>query len=281
MTIKNQLKTVILIGILTGILLVMGRLLGGNLGMTVALVFSLGFNFLIYWYSDKIALWIYRAKPADGKEYKELHKMVEDITILARVPKPKVYIIPSEQPNAFATGRNPSNASVAFTQGILKLLDKNELRGVTAHEISHVKNRDVLITTIAAAIAGVISYIGAMTRWSAIFGSNDDSGRNNIISLLIIGILTPIVAMIIQLAISRSREYIADESGAKTIKDPLSLASALEKLESGSKVPMKLGSEATSSLFIVNPFRGSAMLSLLSTHPPMNERVKRLKQMRV
>ena len=277
MTIKNQLKTVLLIGILTGILLGIGKLLGGNLGMTVALIFSLGFNLLIYWYSDKIALWMYKAKPANEKEYKELHKMVAEIARLSGIPKPKVYIIPSEQPNAFATGRSPSKASVAFTQGILKLLDKNELRGVTAHEISHVRNRDTLVTTIAAAIAGIISYIAMMVRFGAM---SDDREGNNFIYLIVIGILTPIIAMLIQLAISRAREYLADESGAKAIKNSLSLASALEKLES-SKTPMKLGSEATSSLFIVNPFRGSAMLSLLSTHPPLQERVKRLREMKV
>ncbi len=277
MTIKNQLKTVLLIGILTGILLGIGKLLGGNLGMTVALIFSLGFNLLIYWYSDKIALWMYKAKPANEKEYKELHKMIADVAKLAGIPKPRVYVIPSEQPNAFATGRSPNKATVAFTQGILKLLDKDELKGVTAHELSHVKNRDTLITTIAAAIAGIISYIAMMVRFGAM---SDDREGGNLLYLLLIGILTPIIAMLIQLAISRAREYLADESGAKTIKNSLSLASALEKLES-SKTPMKLGSEATSSLFIVNPFRGSGVMNLLSTHPPLNERVKRLRQMKV
>ncbi|MBI2545601.1 zinc metalloprotease HtpX [Candidatus Woesearchaeota archaeon] len=279
MAIKNQIKTVLLLGILTGILLVIGQFLGGNTGLIIALVISLALNFSMYWFSDRIALFIYRAKPADPKQYRELHNLVADTAKLSGIPKPRVYIIPSEQSNAFACGRNPKNASVAFTQGILKLMTKEELQGVTAHEISHVKNRDVLISTIAASIAGIISYIAMMVRWGPLFNS-DEEGVNPLY-YIIIGILTPIIAMLIQLAISRSREYFADESGAKLLRNSEGLATALQKLESDTKkTPMRLGSPSTAHLFIANPFRGQFLMSLLSTHPNTQSRVERLRKIK-
>ena len=278
----NQFKTLILLAVLTALLLFVGSFFGTG-GLITAAVFAILMNFGAYWFSDKIVLFMYQAKEAKKSEYADMYKLVKEVADDASLPMPKLYVVPSEQANAFATGRNEKHAVVAFTKGILTLLNKEELKGVIAHEMSHIKNKDILLTTIAATIAGVISYLAAMARWGAIFGGGRDEDRgNNIISLLIIGILTPIIAMLIQLAISRSREYLADESGAKTIKNPAALASALEKLEKSAKShPMRLGTQATSSLFIVNPFSAKSMLGLFSTQPPMEERIRRLRAMRV
>ena len=277
----NQIKTALLLGALAGLMLLVGFLLGGQTGLTIALIIAILMNFSMFWFSDRIVLFIYKAKEADRNEHKELYKMVSELSKEAGMPMPKVCIVPSEQPNAFATGKGPKSAVVACTTGILKLLNKEELKGVIAHEISHVKNKDILITTIAATIAAVISYIAMFARFGAIFGGDDDN-RGNIISILILAILTPIIAMIIQLAISRSREYLADETGARLIKNPTALANALQKLEEGAKkTPMRMGGQATSSLFIVNPFSGGGLFALLSTHPPMQKRIARLKEMNV
>ncbi len=277
----NQLKTLILLSTLMGLMLGVGFLLGGQTGLFIALIFSLIMNFGVYWFSDRIVLAMYRAKEANKDEYKELHKMVGEVSKLSNIPKPKVYIINSDNLNAFATGRSPNHAAIAFTTGILKALSKEELKGVTAHEISHVRNRDTLITTVAATIAGVISYIATMAQWAAIFGGRDEEGQN-IVGVLVLALITPIIATLIQLAISRAREYMADETGAKTIKNPNALADALQKLENGNKHnPMRGGSAATSSLFIVNPFSSNAIVSMLSTHPPIEKRVQRLRGMRV
>jgi len=278
----NQFKTLILLAVLTALLLFVGSFFGTG-GLITAAIFAVLMNFGAYWFSDKIVLLMYKAKEANKSEYSDMYKLVKEVADDANLPMPKLYVVPSEQANAFATGRNEKHAVVAFTKGILSLLNKEELKGVIAHEMSHIKNKDILITTVVATIAGVISYLAAMARWGAIFGGGRDEDRgNNIISLLIIGILTPIIAMLIQLAISRSREYFADESGARTIKNPTALASALEKLEkSAQKNPMRLGTQATSSLFIVNPFSAKSMLGLFSTHPPMEERIRRLRAMRV
>ncbi len=277
---KNQIKTFVLLAILTGILLFIGNFFGRN-GLMIAAAFALLINFGSYFFSDKIVLFIYKAKPADKKAHAKLFSMVENISKEAGLPMPKLFIVPTQTPNAFATGRNPKHSAVACTEGILELLTEKELKGVLAHEMSHIKNRDTLIMTIAATIAGVISYVASMARFGAMFGNRDDR-NNNLIGLLVIAILAPLIALIIQLAISRSREYLADETGAKTIKDSGSLASALEKLERGVKYnPLKFGTEATSSLFIVNPFKASALLALFSTHPPLKERVKRLKEMKL
>jgi heat shock protein HtpX len=284
MMFKNQLKTAILLAGLTALLLFVGRLIGGQLGLAIGLAFALLMNFGAYFFSDRIVLAMYRAKPLGQKEHPELHRMMKEITHLAGIPMPKLYIIPTSTPNAFATGRNPKHAAVACTEGILQLLDKEELRGVLAHEVAHIKNRDILVQTIAATIAGVISYVASMAQWAAIFGFGGRDGEEgpNMISLLVLAILTPIIATIIQLAISRSREYLADETGAKTIKDPKALARALAKLEQGVKHdPLRFGNPTTSSLFIANPFSARGLIGLFSTHPPMEKRIARLNGMKV
>lgn len=277
----NQIKTVLLLGALTGIVLLIGGYVGGTGGLTVAFIIALGMNAVSYFWSHKFVLMMYGAKEAAKKDYPQLHKIVEEVSRAAGIPKPKVYIIQLATPNAFATGRNPSNAVVAATTGILELLSNDELKGVIGHEIGHVKNRDILICTIAATLATVISYVAQMLQFSAIFGGGrDDRNGGNFFGMLAIAILAPIMALLIQLAISRSREYLADETGAKLTRNPLWLASALRKLETGVKHhPMRIGNSATSSLFIVNPFSANALVSLLSTHPPTAERVKRLEVM--
>jgi len=281
MSMKNQLKTAILLALLTALLLWIGSLFGRT-GLIFAAVFVGLMNFGSYFFSHKIVLWMYKAKEAKQSEQPKLYKAVKDVTRLTGLPMPKVYIIPSNSPNAFATGRNPKNAVVAATEGILKILSEKELEAVIAHEFGHIKNRDILISTIVGTIAGVISYVGAMARWSAILGGNRDNDRGgNIISLLILGILTPLIATLIQLAISRSREYLADETGAKTIKDGHALADALEKIEKNIDVnPMRFGSTATAHLFISNPFRNASFLSLFMTHPSTKSRTEKLRKMK-
>ena len=280
MSIKNQLKTAVLLALLTALFLFIGNLFGRN-GFYFALIFVGLMNFGSYWFSHKIVLWMYRAKEARQSEYPKLYKIVKEVAKLSNLPMPRVYVIPSSSPNAFATGRNPKNAVVAATEGILKILNEEELKAVLAHEFGHIRNRDILISTIAGTIAGVISYIGAMARWSAIFGSRDDDRRGNLISLLILGIITPLVATLIQLAISRSREYLADETGAETVKDGNALADALEKIEKNVDInPMRFGTAATAHLFIANPFRNVSFLSFFQTHPPTAERVKKLRAMK-
>lgn len=277
----NQLKTIALLGLLTGLMLAAGSLIGGRGGLTVALVFAGLMNFGAYFFSDKIVLMMYNAQEAKKTKYPKLHHIIEEVASRAGIPKPKVYILPTQTPNAFATGRSPSHASVAATEGILHLLNEEELRGVMAHEISHIKNRDILVVTIASTIAGVISYLAHMAQFAALFGGgrSNDEGQNPL-GLLVLAILTPIIAMLLQMAISRSREYLADATGAKTIKDSKALASALKKLETGVKhYPMHMGSPATASLFIVNPFSGGLMMELLSTHPPMQKRIEKLNTM--
>lgn len=278
----NQIKTILLLGLLSGLMLVAGFFIGGNYGLTIALAIALVMNFGSYFYSDKIVLRMYKARPAKKSEHPKIHKIVEDVAHKAHIPKPKIYIVPSDNANAFATGRNPKNAVIACTQGILKILDTNELKGVIAHEIAHVKNRDILVATIAATIATVISYLAMMARFAAIFGGMRDDRGGNGLSLLFLAILTPIIAVIIQLAISRSREYLADSTGAKFTKEPKALASALHKLEQANKNnPIQFGNTATSSLFITNPFSARGLVSLFSTHPAMPERIKRLNEMKV
>ncbi|MBI4149386.1 zinc metalloprotease HtpX [Candidatus Woesearchaeota archaeon] len=279
----SQFKIVLLLGALTGLLLLVGYLIGGQGGLFIGLVFSLGMNLFSYFFSHKLVLALYRAKPADPKQYAHLHAMVADLSKAAGIPKPKLYIIPASHANAFATGRNPQHAVVAVTEGILKILDKDELKGVLAHELSHVRNRDILIATIAATIAGVISYIAMLARWSALFGFGGRDRDNNIIELLVLAILTPLIAILIQLAISRSREYLADESGARLMQTGKPLASALQKLEKSTAhnpLPFMGATESTAHLFITNPFRGGAWVHLFLTHPPTKKRVERLEGMR-
>lgn len=280
MTIKNQLKTAVLLAMLTALLLWIGSMFG-KAGFYFALVFVGVMNFASYWFSHKIVLWMYRAKEAKQSEHPKLFRIVGEVAKLSGLPMPKVYVIPTNSPNAFATGRNPKNAAVAATEGILKLLDEEELKGVIAHEFAHIQNRDILISTVAGTIAGIISYIANMFMWSAMFGGRDDDSRGNAIGLIALAIITPIIASLIQLAISRSREYFADETGAKTIKNGKALADALEKIEKNVNInPMRFGSTATAHLFISNPFRGQAMLSLFMTHPSTQERAKRLRSMK-
>lgn len=271
---SNQFKTVLLMAVLSGILLAIGLLIGGKTGLTIALILAVIINFLTYWFSAKIALFIYRAKEADKTKYSKLYKLVDEIAKQGKIPTPKVYLIKSPAANAFATGRNYNNSYVAFTEGILSLLSEEELKGVIAHELSHIKNRDVLIATIAAVIASAISYLAAIGRFGIIFGSRDnDSG--NVFELLLLLILTPIIALFIQLAISRSREYLADESAAKILRNSKGLANALYKLENSDKSGFH-GSKAGASLFIVNPFSGQAFINLFSTHPPVKRRIEKL-----
>ena len=271
----NQLKTVVLLGLLTALLLWVGQLLGGISGLYIAGVFAILMNFGSYWFSDKIVLMMYRAKEVADKNH-PLYKTVKEVSELAKLPMPKVYIIPSDASNAFATGRSPKHAAVAATNGILSLLNHEELKGVMAHEMAHVKNRDILISTIAGTIAGVISYIATMAQFAAIFGGRDRE-HSNVLSLILLAIITPLIATIIQLAISRSREYLADATGAGIVKNSGGLAKALEKLHNDvKKHPMRLGNQATAHLFIANPFSAKGMMALLSTHPPMEERVRRL-----
>ena len=280
----NQIKTVLLLGILTGLLFVVGGLLGGKSGLTIALILAIIMNLGAFLFSHKIVLMMYRAKEAPKNKYSKLHSMIEEICKQANLPKPRVYIVPSDNLNAFATGPTKKKAVVAVTEGILSALTYDELKGVLSHEISHIKNRDMLVTTIAATIAATISYIASMARFAAIFGGGRDNnnGRSNILYLLVLGILTPLIAMIIQLAISRRREYLADERGARLLKNGEPLARALEKLELNNKRhPLRFGSPTTSSLFIVNPFSGQAFINLFSTHPPINERCKRLRNLKL
>ncbi|MDO8480990.1 MAG: zinc metalloprotease HtpX [Nanoarchaeota archaeon] len=280
----NHVKTVVLLGLLTGLLLWIGSFFGAN-GLTTALILAFVMNFASYFWSDKIVLWIYKAKEADQKEHARLYKLVHEVVHAAGIPMPKVFILPTEHSNAFATGRNPTHATLAFSMGILSLLNDTELKGVIAHEAAHVKNRDILIASVAAMIAGVISYLAAMARWAAIFGGfggRDQDNGSNIFEFLVLAILTPILATLIQLAISRSREFHADASGAKMLHSGVGLASALEKLEADiAKKPLKATSqiETTAHVMIANPFKGGALVRIFSTHPPMQERIKRLRAM--
>jgi heat shock protein HtpX len=265
---------------LTLLLVYGGAYLGGKQGMTFALIFAFLMNFVTYFFSDKIVLKMYRAREATEAEAPALYRIVRSLTQKAGMPMPKVYVIPSQSPNAFATGRNPNHAVVAATEGIMGILTEDELAGVMAHELAHVKHRDILIGTIAETIAGAISYLAMMARWAMIFGgrSSDDRGGNPIVALIMM-IVVPIAAMLIQMAISRSREYAADAGGAHIHGNPRALASALRKLHKGVKaVPMNVN-PATSHMLIVSPLSGRSMMKLFSTHPPMEERIARLESL--
>jgi len=279
MSVINQFKTAMLLALLTALFLFIGGLFGRG-GLIFALFFVGIMNFFSYFYSDKIVLWMYKARQVTEKEAPKLHKMCRELAQTVGVPMPKVYIIPDKSSNAFATGRNPSHAAVAATEGIIDTLTESELKGVLAHEFAHIKNRDILISSVAGTIAGVISYVSQMMMWNSMFGGNREN-RGNGAALILVAILAPILAMIIQLAISRSREYLADASGAKYMGDGRPLADALEKLERSNKIhPMRIGNQGTAHLFISNPFSGRGMMALLSTHPSTSERVRLLRGMK-
>jgi len=274
----NALKTGFLLAALTVLIVLVGRAVGGPVGMVWAFGFALVMNAVSYWYSDKIVLAMYRAQPIGEDQSPELHALVRRLTGEAGVPMPKLYIVPGDMPNAFATGRDPNHAAVAVTEGLMRVLDRNEVEGVIAHELAHVKNRDILISTIAATLAGAIMMLANMARWGMIlggFGGSRDDRNGGGIALLFAIIVAPIAALMIQLAISRSREYQADATGARISGKPLGLASALQKLEHASQYAPVQASPETAHMFIVNPLRGG-IGSLFSTHPPIPERVSRL-----
>ena len=280
----NTTKTIVLMVGLTVLLVFLGGAFGGRQGMIFAFIFAMATNMFSYWFSDKIVLRMYGAQEATEAEAPMLWGVTHDLALKMNMPMPKVYVIPSESPNAFATGRNPKHAAVAATQGILRLLTREELEGVMAHELGHVRNRDILIGTIAAAIAGAISMLAHMAQWAMIFGGyggrrDDDEGAGGVIGGILMIILAPIAALLIQMAISRSREYEADATGARICGNPLWLANALKKLETGTqRVPLN-ANPATAHMFIVNPLRGRGFASLFSTHPPLEDRIARLETM--
>ena len=279
----NGLKTMLLMMLLTLLLVWGGAALGGKQGMTFALMMAFFMNFITYFFSDKIVLKMYRAKEVTEAEAPVLHRIVRRLSQKAGIPMPKVYIIPDMSPNAFATGRSPQHAAVAATEGIMQILTEDELAGVMAHELAHVLHRDILIGTIAATIAGAISYLAQMAQWAMIFGGgrHDDDEGGSPVAALVMMIVAPIAALLIQMAISRAREYSADEGGAGLNGDPLALASALRKLERGVQaIPMQVN-PATSHMLIVNPFNGKGLVNLFSTHPPIEERIARLQAMRL
>jgi heat shock protein HtpX len=275
----NTFKTAFLLTGLTLLLMFVGRVFGGQNGMLIALIFAAVLNFVSYFYSDKIALAMYRAKPVTREELPRVYQVVERLTQKIGIPMPKIFVIPTDSPNAFATGRNPNHASVAVTQGILNLLNDEELEGVLAHELGHVRNRDILISSIAATVAGAITYVAEIARWGMIFGGyerdRDSRGGGGFGALLML-ILAPVAAMLIQLAVSRSREYQADETGAHFTGNPYALASALSKLDAYSKRLPLQATPSTAHLFIVQPFLGMSLGSLFSTHPPIAKRIERL-----
>ncbi|MBU1170894.1 MAG: zinc metalloprotease HtpX [Proteobacteria bacterium] len=279
----NQIKTTVLLTLMTVFIMMVGRILGGPQGMVIALIFAGGMNFFSYWFSDKMVLRMYRAEEVSPTQAPDLYDMVGELAQKAGLPMPKVYIIPQEQPNAFATGRNPQNAVVAVTQGLLKLMSKEEIKGVLAHELGHIKNRDILIGTIAATMAGAVMMLANMAKWSAIFGGfrgKDDENGGGIIGVIVMAIIAPIAAMVIQMAISRSREYLADSTAAQITGNSEGLATALEKLGSYSgRIPMQAQPQ-TAHMFITNPLSGRSMANLFSTHPPIEERVARLRNTR-
>jgi heat shock protein HtpX len=279
----NFVKTSILLVALTCLVVLIGGAIGGQQGMLIAFVLAAGMNFASYWFSDRIVLSMYRAQPVDEATAPELYGIVRRLATRGGLPMPRIYIIPGDTPNAFATGRNPEHAAVAVTEGIMRTLDDTELEGVIAHELSHVRNRDTLTMTIAATLAGVITYLAHMAQWAAMFGgrrSDDEESSGGVIGTLAMAILAPIAAMLVQMAISRTREFQADASGARLAGSPWGLAKALEKLEMAAGIVPMDATPATAHLFIVNPLRGGGLMSLFSTHPSTQERIARLRVMK-
>jgi len=278
----SQFKTVVLLALLSGIIIMLGGMFGGRTGIFIALAFALFMNVGSYWYSDKIVLRMYSARELTETEAPMLYKMVQELAVAAKVPAPRLYIVPEQAPNAFATGRDPEHGVIAVTEGLVRLLSPEELRGVLAHEMAHIANRDILVQTVAGVIGSAIVSIASIMQFAAFFRSNnDEGGGSNPLAMIAMAILAPIAASLIQFAISRSREFMADASGARYANDPLSLASALQKLAQGNEhTAMRQGNPSTAEMFIVAPLFGSgSMSSLFSTHPDMNERVARLHEM--
>ena len=280
---SNVFKTGVLLAVLTAMLVLIGGALGGRQGMLVAFVLAVVMNFASYWFSDRMVLAMYGAQPIDEAAAPGLYAIVRRLTTRAGLPMPRVYLIPGDTPNAFATGRNPQHAVVAVTEGILRILDDEELEGVLAHELAHVKNRDILISTIAATLAGTITYLAHMAQWAAMFGgrsSDDEEGGSNPIALILMAVLAPIAAMLVQLAVSRAREFQADATGAQVAGHARGLAQALQKLQMANEAAPMAANPSTAHLFIVNPLSGSVLMRLFSTHPPIEERIARLRAMR-
>ncbi len=271
-------KTTLLLGALTGLIMLIGGLLGGRGGLEIAFILAICLNFFSYWFSDKMVLRAYGAQELDASSAPELYAIVNELAHSAGIPMPRLYLIDSDTPNAFATGRNPSHAAVAVTRGIMRICSRDELKGVIGHELSHVINRDILISSIAATLAGVVMMLGSWVRWAAIFGAEEDE-RGGMLGLLVTAILAPVAASLIQLAISRTREYQADASGARLCHNPLHLANALRKLEAANeRMPLE-ATPSTAHLFIVNPLSAQGIARLFSTHPPIEERIRRLERM--
>lgn len=277
---SNQIRTTILLAVMTALIVWIGGLIGGRGGMMIALVFAAGMNFFSYWFSDRIVLSMYQAKEATPAEAPELYEMVRTLAERAGLPVPKIYVIPDETPNAFATGRNPDHAVVAVTEGLLRIMEREEIMGVLAHELGHVKNRDILIGSIAATMAGAVMMLANMARWSAVFGgARRDEGGGGLggIGLILTSLLAPVAAVLIQMAISRSREYLADETSANLNGDPEGLSRALEKLGTFSGKMLTHARPETAHMFIVNPLSGRSLMGLFSTHPPLEDRIARLR----
>lgn len=279
----SQIKTFLLLALLSGLMLLIGKAMGGSTGLAIALVIALVMNVGSYWFSDKIVLATYKAKELGPADAPMLHRMVEELSHKAGIPMPRLYMVPDSSPNAFATGRNPEHAAVAVTEGIMRLLNPDELRGVLAHEIAHIANRDILVQSVAGVLATVVMYAANMLQWAAIFGGGRSSDDNNsgggVLGGLLLAFLAPIAASLIQFAISRSREYMADATGASISGTPEALASALAKLSNRvEQDPIHEGNQATAHMFIVNPFAGG-LGGLFSTHPPVEERIRRLREM--
>ena len=276
----NSFKTVILMTVMMVLFLIVGGLIGGEKGMMIAFIISLAMNFGSYWFSDKIVLSMYGAQEVTRDEQPQLYNIVENLSQAAGLPMPRVYVMNNPSPNAFATGRNPEHSAVAVTTGIMNILNKEELEGVISHELTHVKNRDILVGTIAATLVGTITFIARMAGWAAMFGGGrGERDRDNVFADLALMIIAPIAALLIQMAISRSREYMADEGGAHISGKPLALASALSKLSRANEaIPMVNAGTSSAHMFIVNPLKGKSLMKLFSTHPPIEERIKRLQE---
>lgn len=278
----NTLKTTLLLGLLTGLFLALGSWLGGESGMVLAFLLAMAMNVVAYWFSDRVVLRLYGARPLGEPEAPAVHEILRRLATRAGIPMPRLYLIPASAPNAFATGRSPRHAAVAVTEGLLRLMDLEELEGVLGHELAHVLNRDTLISTLAATLAGAIMLLVDWARWAMVFGAHRDEEQSpHPLALVLMVVVAPLAALLIQMAVSRAREYQADATGARLTRRPLALASALAKLHQASRVLPLDASPATAHLFIVNPLSGRSLLTLFSTHPPIEDRIARLRKLRL